>query len=209
MHCIILWNNSQHMILILMFLMETHWIFIISRAHFHEPVEKRINDPRGRLIIVLKHTSIDGKEMIKHCVHELPTMNYHHIIVEYRKKAKVWPIIRNGNTEGYQRFCNFLLKCGSITQSAHWNQLGTPDVICMLLAKLSDHTRDKWAIDVLRIRRRQLREPDLLHFIKLLEDETLLIKNPLFSKSVIYQYFERSSKGPQQNPSTKQVNKTS
>ena len=70
-----------------MFLMETHWIFIISRAHFHEPVEKRINDPRGRLMIVLKYTSVDGKEMIKHCVHELPTMSYQHI-VKYRKKAK-------------------------------------------------------------------------------------------------------------------------
>ena len=36
-------------------------------------------------------------------------------------------------------------KCESITQPSQWNQLDTPDVICMLLAKLPGHTRDKWA----------------------------------------------------------------
>ena len=126
---------------------------------FHEVVEKRIDDPRGRLARLLKYTSGNAKEMIKHCVQEPPTMGYqhakkilvekygnpYHVMVEYRKEIKAWPIIRSGDAEGYQRFYNFLRKCESITQSAQWNQLNTPDVICMLLAKLPGHTRDKWA----------------------------------------------------------------
>ena len=51
-------------------------------------------------------------------------------------------MIRSGDTEGYQRFFN-LQKCEGITQSAQQNQLDTPDVTCMLLAKLPGHIRDK------------------------------------------------------------------
>ena len=51
----------------------------------------------------------------------------------------------------------------------------------MLLAKLPGHTRDKWARHVLNIRRKQMREPDLVDFIELVKDETLLVNDPLFS----------------------------
>ena len=70
----------------------------------------------------------------------------------------------------------------------------------MLLAKLPGHTRDKWARHVLSIRRRQLREPELVDFIEFAKDETLLVNDPLFSKSAIDHYWERSSKGSEQNP---------
>ena len=63
----------------------------------------------------------------------------------------------------------------------------TPDVICMMLAKLSGHTRDKWARHVLSIRR-QMREPDLVDFIELVKDDTLLVNDLLFSKSATDQY---------------------
>ena len=63
----------------------------------------------------------------------------------------------------------------------------TPDVICMMLAKLSGHTRDKWARHVLSIRR-QMREPDQVDFIELVKDDTLLVNDLLFSKSAIDQY---------------------
>ena len=73
-------------------------------------------------------------------------------------------------------------KCESITQSAQWNQLDTPDAICILLAKLPGRTRDKWARRMLNIRKGQMRELDLVHFIETVKDETLLVNEPLFSK---------------------------
>ena len=73
----------------------------------------------------------------------------------------------------------------------------------MLLAKLPGHTRDKWARRVLSIRKRQMREPDLADFIELVKDETLLVNDPLFSKSAIDQCSEKPSKGSQQNSKQK------
>ena len=114
---------------------------------FHEVVKREIDDPRGKLARLLKYTSGNAKETIRHCVQEPPTMGYqhakkilvekygnpHHFMVEYRKEFRDWPIIRNSDAEGYQRFYNLLQKCESITQSAQWNQLDTPDFICILL----------------------------------------------------------------------------
>ena len=47
--------------------------------------------------------------------------------------------------------------------------------------------------------RKKMREPGLVDFIELVKDETLLVNDPLFSKSAIDQYCGRSSKGSQQN----------
>ena len=130
-------------------------------------------------------------------------------MVEYRKKIKARPIIKSGDAEdskGYQRFHNFLPKSESITQSGQWNQLDTPYVISMLLAKLPGHTRDKWVRRVLSIKSRQMREPDLVDFIEPAKDETLLVNDPLFSTSAIDQYCDRPPKGSEQNPTHKRNN---
>ena len=52
----------------------------------------------------------------------------------------------------------------------------------MLLAKLPGHTTDKSARRMLSKRRRQMREPDLVDFIELVKDETLLV-NYTYSES--------------------------
>ena len=84
----------------------------------HEVIEKRIDDPRGRLARLLKYTSGNAKEMIKHCIQEPPTMGYqhakkilvekygnrYHVMVEYRKDIKAWSIIRSGDAEGTKDF---------------------------------------------------------------------------------------------------------
>ena len=54
-----------------------------------------------------------------------------------------------------------------------------------------------------KVRRKQLREPDQIDFIDFVKAETLLFNCTLFSKSSNDQYYERSSKGSQQNPNHK------
>ena len=44
--------------------------------------------------------------------------NPYHVMVQYGKEIKTWPIIRSSDTEPYQRFYNFLGKYKSITESA-------------------------------------------------------------------------------------------
>ena len=160
-HCVIWWNNSQHLILNLMFLVEISWIFIILWHFAMKLWKKELSIQEEDWPDWLKKYTIeDAKKIIKHCVEELPVMVYqhvkkileekygspYHVMVEYRKEFKVGLMIRSGDARGYQRFYNFLCKCESMTQSTHWNHVDLPDVICMLLTKLPVNTKEKWSI---------------------------------------------------------------
>ena len=117
---------------------------------FHEIVEKRVGDPIGKLTCLIKYTKGDAKEMIKHCVQQPPAQGFknakallerkygnpYNIKTLYREEIKAWPQMKNDDADSFQKFCNFLVKCESITQSSQWNPLDTPGGICMLLSKL-------------------------------------------------------------------------
>ena len=93
-------------------------------ALFKEDVESKLEDPRGRLIRLLKYTSGEAKELINHCI-QLPSnegFKYakyllekvygipQKILASYRKEIKQWPQIRFGDTRAFQKFHTFLLK---------------------------------------------------------------------------------------------------
>ena len=155
----------------------------------HELVEKRIDDPRGKLTRLIRYTKGDPKDMIQHCVQQLPSVGYknakkmldqkygnpYNIMGNYKKEIKSWPQIRNGDGESYQKFYNFLLKCETITQAKEWNPLDPPDVICMLLSKLPGVIRDKWVRVVTNVRRKKEREATLRDFIGSIKEETDLV----------------------------------
>ena len=97
---------------------------------FHELVEKRLEDPRGRLTRLIKYTKGDPKEMIKHCVQQPAAVGYdnakkllqqryrnpYRIMSMYRKEIKAWRLLKNSDGGSFQKFYNFLLKCESITK---------------------------------------------------------------------------------------------
>ena len=70
-------------------------------ALFQEVVESKVEDPRGRLIRLLKYISGEAKELINHCI-QLPSNegfkyakyllevygNPHNILASYRKEIK-------------------------------------------------------------------------------------------------------------------------
>ena len=109
----------------------------------------------------------------------------HGVIPAYRKEIKQWPQIKPGDAEAYRKFHNFLLKCENITQMQTWNVLDTPEIMCMLLSKLSGGTKDKWSRRILIIRRKQGREPELADFIDFVNDENLIVNHPVFSKEAV------------------------
>ena len=61
----------------------------------------------------------------------------------------------------------------------------------MLLLKLPGVIRDKWVRVVMNVRRKKEREATLNDFIGFIKEETDLVNDPLFSKSVIDQYQEK------------------
>ena len=73
-------------------------------ALFREVVESKVDDPRGKLTRLIKYTSGDARELIRHCI-QLPSNegfkhakyllekvygNPHKILASYRKEVKNW-----------------------------------------------------------------------------------------------------------------------
>ena len=96
---------------------------------FKEVVESKVEDPRGRLIRLLKYTSGEAKELINHCI-QLPSnegFKYakyllekvygdpHKIQATYRKEIKQWSQIKFGDARAFRKFHTSLLKCRSIS----------------------------------------------------------------------------------------------
>ena len=82
------------------------------------------------------------------------------------------------------------------------NPLDTPDVICMILAKIPGYLQDRWNGNVQNIRKAQMRQPGLTDLTNFIEDEMVLVDDPLFSREIVGQYEEKPLK--QQSRSTKQ-----
>ena len=177
-------------------------------ALFCEVVETKIEDPRGRLTRLLKYTVGEAKELIKHCIQlphdkgykyaksllEKTYGNPHKILSSYRKEVKDWPQVKFGDAKAFRKFFNFLLKCESVSDNQHWNTLDTPEILCMLISKLPGVLMDRWNRKVQNIRRRESREPDLIDFVRFVEEETLLMNDPLFSREALCEYAGQKEK---------------
>ena len=96
-----------------------------------------------------------------------------------------------GDAVAYEKLQNFLIKCENVGHLQIWNVFNTPDIICMLLSKLPGSARDKWSRKALTIRQYQRREPELSDFIKFVDNETLIVSDPLFSKVAVDEYLEK------------------
>ena len=93
-------------------------------ALFSEVLETKIDDSRGKLTRLIKHTMGEPKELIKHCF-ELPhdrgyqtamtllEKTYgdpHKILLSYQKEVKEWPQIKFGYAKAFRKFYNFFAK---------------------------------------------------------------------------------------------------
>ena len=81
-----------------------------------------------------------------------------------------------------------MLKCESISGSQKWNAIDTPEMLCMLIAKLPGGLIDRWNKNVQAVRKRYLHEPDIQDLINFVEEETVLMNDPLFSREALREY---------------------
>ena len=117
------------------------------------------------------------------------------VLAAYHHEIKAWLFLKPSGPSGYKKFYSFLLKCESITTLQHWNPIDTPEILCMLISKLPDNTRDRWNRKVLIIKRQHKRELKLENFIDFLGNETQLADDPLFSREALMDYSEKFDKG--------------
>ena len=187
-----------------------HYTYFRSNA-----VEKRIKDLQGKLTRLIKLISGEAKELVK----PLPNLdrpecgfanamrhlekqygNPHKLLASYRKEIKQMTKIKAGDAAAYRKLFNFLIKCQSLEYGSQ-NPLDAPDVICMILAKTPGYLQHRWNRNVKKIRKTQTREPGLIVLTNFIEDEMVLVNDPLFSREAVVQYELKSLK--QQSRSAK------
>ena len=171
---------------------------------FHEIAERKVDDAQGRLTRLIKFTKDEAKEMVKTFI-QLPRVvgvktakrllherygDPHKITTVYRNQIKKWPHIKAGDSDAY-KITKFLIKCENIDQAQGWNVLNTRDVICMLVSKLPGSGRDRWSRKVLKIRRKHRRWPDKMDLIQFVNDETVIVTDPILLKEAVEQYVEK------------------
>ena len=181
--------------------------FIYFMSMFQEPVEKKIDDPRGRLTRLIKYTRGDPRELVKYFINDRADCGYknaiallqkqygnrHTLLSSYRKEIKLMQPLKPGDAAAFWRLFNFLIKCQTMGVGSKHNPLDTPEIICMILAKLPLHLQDRWNRNTLLLRRRDSREPTLIDLANFVEDEMTLVNDPLYSREAVSQYLE---KGP-------------
>ena len=90
-------------------------------AVFGEVVEKKIDDPQGRVTRLIKYADGQPKEMIKHCIQQPAAVGYKNArsLIEEKygihKEIKSWLQLKPADGAAYMKFYNFLLKCKSAT----------------------------------------------------------------------------------------------
>ena len=66
--------------------------------------------------------------------------------------------------------------------------INNPDVICMLLPKLSGYLQDRWNRKVYKIRKSKGREVELSDLTDMIDEEIILVNVILFSREALSQY---------------------
>ena len=91
--------------------------FNYFRSIFRETVEKKIDDPHGRLTQVIKYTCGEARELVKNFIHDRPDVGYtnamnllekqygdpHRLLASYRREIKQMSKINTGDAVAFRR----------------------------------------------------------------------------------------------------------
>ena len=115
----------------------------------------------------------------------------HRIIAAYCREIKQWRQIKSGEAAAYQKLQNLLVTYENVGHLQSWNVFDTPSIMFLLFSNLPGSARDKWSRKVLTIIQDQRRKPELSNFTKFVDNESLIVSNPLFSKATADEYLEK------------------
>ena len=120
--------------------------FTYFMSMFQESVEKKIDDPRGRLTRLIKYTRGEPRELVKHFINDRADCCYknaiallqklygnpHTMLSSYRKEIKLIQPLKAGDAAAFQKLFNFLIRYQTVRVGSKHNPLGTPEMICMI-----------------------------------------------------------------------------
>ena len=164
---------------------------------FKDMVETVLDDPRARLNRLLKFTTGDAKDLIKHCVHNDPNSCYNdamsllereygdpiRIASAYVEKLKNWSMIKHGDGASVKSLYRFLLQCQAYQKRGCLLGLDSPLTIRSIQLKLPLGLQDKWTHLVGKVRKRKKREADFDDFVEFIETESAALNDPVYSRT--------------------------
>ena len=159
---------------------------------FRESVEKKVEDPKGRLTRLIQYTKGEAKDLIKNFINDRPEYGYnnamavlrrqygnpHTLLSSYRREVRQMIPLKAGDATAFRKLFNFLIKCQTIEFDGHYNPLDTPEIICMVLSQLPLHLQDRWNRHTLQLRRKFSKEPSF-------ENSYLIISKFLFKNKLL------------------------
>ena len=101
--------------------------FTYFMSMLQESVEKKVDDPRGRLTRLIKYTRGEPREFVKHFINDRADCGYknaiallqkqcgnpHTMLSSYRKEIKLMQPLNPGDAAAFRKLLNFQIKCQS------------------------------------------------------------------------------------------------
>ena len=163
---------------------------------FEELVEKKIDDPFGKLARLIKYTRGEAKELIQHCsqmsqpdgfilAKKLLEKEYgdpHKVMSAYMKELNSWRTIKSGDIKGFKKFYRFLLKCNTNREGeVYLRLLDNPETLRILQLKLPQKIQDRWTRKAVQHREAHKKELDFTHFLEFIRVEVEVLDDPVYS----------------------------
>ena len=179
--------------------------FAYFLSMFTISVEKKIEDPIGRLTRLIKCTTWEAQALVKPFINDKPEQGYkngiellkrhygslYRLLVAYRMEITHMSPIKHGYMSAFRKLFNFLIKCQSLSRSSRNNPLDTPDIICMILSKLPVYLQDRWNRNTLEMCRMHSRQPYLFDFVNFVEDEMTIVSDHFILEMLLVSILRR------------------
>ena len=111
------------------------------------------------------------------------------------KELNQWPAIKAGDSVSFNKFYRFLLKCQTCKDNSNYlKELDAPQVLRTLQSKFPFALQDRWNRKVIDTRLNKGREVSFPDFVNMVEVETQLVSDPMYSREALSEYCERKPK---------------
>ena len=172
--------------------------YLFFRANFREVVESSVTDQRGRLTRLIKYTSGEAQELIKHFVHaeshdcydkavrllDKEYGNMHLLSCSYLKQLRQWEAISDDDPVGFKKLYRFLLKCQTFKQLDRLQELDSTDVLATIISKVHPSHQSRWNRRAVEIRRGG-KEANFADLVKFFEKEAEMLNDPAYSRKAL------------------------
>ena len=173
--------------------------YLYFKANFREVVESVVHDQRGRLTRLIKYTTGEPKELIKHLVHADPHSCYstavslldkeygnpHILSCSYLKELRQWKPVKENDAASFKKFHRFLLQCQTYKLDDRLRELDSTDMIRVIISKVHASHQGRWLRKALDIRRKNEKEANFDDLVKFFGREAEVLSDPAYSRDAL------------------------